>query len=80
MAAPRLVIGESLSARCHFTKWGRDISAPDAIDLGDRNMFIISHGGNVSGDDLVTTNGIFEIIGLAATNIFPSTPIDHGIR
>lgn len=42
---------------------------PDAIDLGNRNMFIISRG-QVSGDDLVTTNGIFEIIGLAATNIF----------
>lgn len=42
---------------------------PDAIDLGDRNMFIISRG-QVTGDDLVTTNGIFEIIGLADTNVF----------
>ena len=36
-------------------------------------MFIISRGA-VSGDELVSTNGIFEIIGLAATNIF-QTPV-----
>ena len=36
-------------------------------------MFIISRG-SVRGDNLVSTNGIFEIIGLAATNIF-QTPV-----
>ncbi|MEM7467611.1 MAG: filamentous hemagglutinin N-terminal domain-containing protein [Pseudomonadota bacterium] len=47
---------------------------PGQIDLGDRNMFIIS-SGQVTGDDLVVTNGIFEIIGLAATNNFFQIPI-----
>ena len=62
-----VVIGESLGA---LPLLSGDVNiGPDTIDLGNRNMFIISRG-NVSGDDLVTTNGIFEIIGLAATNIF----------
>lgn len=39
------------------------------IDLGERNMFIITRGA-VSGDDTVITDGIFEIIGLAEDDFF----------
>ena len=66
-----VVIGESIGS---IPLLSGDVRiGPDEIDLGDRNMFIISRGA-VSGDDLVTTDGIFEIIGLAATNIF-QTPV-----
>ena len=66
-----VVIGESFAS---IPLLSGDVRiGPNEIDLGDRNMFIISRGA-VSGDDLVTTNGIFEIIGLAATNIF-QTPV-----
>lgn len=39
------------------------------IDIGERNMFIITRGA-VSGDDTVITDGIFEIIGLAQDDVF----------
>jgi filamentous hemagglutinin family protein len=45
------------------------IGARGLIDLGERNMFIITRGA-VSGDDTVITDGIFEIIGLAQDNFF----------
>lgn len=45
------------------------IGARGLIDLGERNMFIITRGA-VNGDDTVITDGIFEIIGLADDNFF----------
>jgi filamentous hemagglutinin family protein len=49
-----------------------------SIDIGKRNMFIISHGA-VSGDDLVSTNGVFEIIGVAKTDFF-QVPTNNEIQ
>ena len=66
-AGTTVVIGEKGPALPFLS--GDVAIGPDTIDLGDRNMFIISRGA-VSGDDLVVTNGIFEIIGVAATNFF----------
>lgn len=45
------------------------IGARGLIDIGERNMFIITRGA-VSGDDTVITDGIFEIIGLAQDDFF----------
>jgi hypothetical protein len=45
------------------------IGARGLIDIGERNMFIITRGV-VSGDDTVITDGIFEIIGLAQDDFF----------
>ncbi|MGR8949815.1 MAG: hypothetical protein ACU84Q_17365, partial [Gammaproteobacteria bacterium] len=66
-AGTTVVIGEQGPAVPFLS--GDVLIGPDTIDLGDRNMFIVSRGA-VAGDDLVVTNGIFEIIGIAATNIF----------
>ncbi len=46
------------------------VGANGSIDIGDRNMFIITRGAVNGGADLVSTNSIFEIIGLAAANFF----------
>lgn len=45
------------------------IGARGLVDIGERNMFIITRGA-VSGDDAVITDGIFEIIGLAQDDFF----------
>ena len=69
-----VVIGEKGPA-APFLSGPIAIGPSEPIDLGDRNLFIISRG-QVSGDDLISTNGVFEVIGLAATNIF-ETPITN---
>ena len=45
------------------------IGARGTIDIGERNLFIITRGA-VSGDETVITDGIFEIIGLAQDDFF----------
>ena len=50
------------------------IGTNNPIDIGNRNMFIITRGP-VSGDNLVTAN-IFEILPVASTSFFRTPIID----
>lgn len=46
------------------------------IDLGDRNMLIITRG-SVTGEDFVTTNGVFELVPIVGTEFFNVPVIDE---
>ena len=72
-AGTTVVFGETGPATAPLLSGAVTIGSSGAIDIGDRNMFIISRGA-VTGDELVTTTGIFEIIGLAVASFF-ETPV-----
>ena len=67
-----IVLGELGPAAAPLLTGSVTIGSNGSIDIGDRNMFIITRGA-VTGGDLVSTSGILEIIGeVAATRQTPT--------
>jgi len=64
-----VVLGERGPAGAPLLSGPLTIGARGLIDIGERNMFIITRGA-VTGDDTVVTDGIFEIVGLAQDDFF----------
>jgi filamentous hemagglutinin family protein len=69
-----VVIGELQTGSSRLLSGPVTIGTNNPIDIGNRNMFIITRGP-VSGDNLVTAN-IFEILPVASTSFFRTPIID----
>ncbi len=64
-----VVIGERGPGALPILNGPVTIGARGLIDIGERNMFIITRGA-VTGDETVITDGLFEVIGLAQDDFF----------
>ena len=53
------------------------IASRGPIDIGARNLFVLSRGARATDAEFVTTTGIFEIIGVASANFFETPTVDE---